>query len=74
MRAVAIIFILLSVSANFYYDNPSSLVLAMLSFPVLLWLLLTKRKRNLPPNAEPPVNHPKTTDISFDSMEEDKAR
>jgi len=44
MRAAAIIFILLSVTANFYFNNLSSLVLAMFSFPVLIGLLLRKKK------------------------------
>jgi hypothetical protein len=53
MRVVAIVFILLSVGANFYYNNITSLVLAMFSFPVLIWLLVKKKKRAMPGTTVP---------------------
>jgi Flp pilus assembly protein TadB len=46
MRIAAIIFIILAVVANFFFNNLTVFVLAMFSFPVLLWLLLKKRKTN----------------------------
>ena len=45
MRIAAILFILATLVVNFMYNNFSSLVLATLSFPVLLWLLLRRKKR-----------------------------
>lgn len=44
MRIAAIVYIIITVVANFFIDNLTVLLLAMLSFPVLLWLLLKKRK------------------------------
>jgi hypothetical protein len=72
MRVAAIIFILLSVTVNFYYNNPSSLVLAMFSFPVLLWLLLSKRKPKGGFKVDMPRNKQETTDTSFDKIEEER--
>ena len=72
MRAVAIIFILLSVGANFYFNNLSSLVLAMFSFPVLVWLLVRKRKPKVKTEVDAPRNNPKTSDVTLDQIEEDK--
>lgn len=45
MRTAAILFIVLALVANFYFNNLTSLVVAMVSFPVLLWVLLKKKKR-----------------------------
>ncbi|HEY0041185.1 MAG TPA: hypothetical protein VGB71_11010 [Flavisolibacter sp.] len=45
MRIAAILFIVVTLTINFVYNNLSSLVLAMFSFPVLLWLLRRKKKR-----------------------------
>ena len=45
MRIIAILFIVLSVAANFFFNNMASLLMAMFSFPVLLWVLLKKRKK-----------------------------
>jgi len=45
MRIAAIIFITLSLVANFYYNNLTSLVAAMFSFPVLIWVLVKRRKK-----------------------------
>ena len=72
MRVAAIIFILLSLATNFYFDNPSSLVLAMFSFPVLVWLLLKKRKPKADPKTDTFRDKPETNDIPFDSMEEER--
>jgi hypothetical protein len=47
MRVVAILFIVASVTANFIYNQLTTLVLAMFSFPVLLWLLLKKKKKRV---------------------------
>ena len=44
MRVVAILYIILSVGANFFVGSIQTFVLAAFSFPVLLWLLLRKRK------------------------------
>ena len=44
MRIAAIIFIILSVVANFIFNTLPVFMLAMFSFPVLLWLLLKKKK------------------------------
>jgi len=44
MRIAAIVFILLALIANFIFNNLTVFVLAMFSFPVLLWLLLKKHK------------------------------
>ena len=74
MRAVAVIFILLSIGANFYYNNLSSLVLAMFSFPVIVWLLVKKRKPKLKPEADNYRKDSETSDMTFDQMERDKAR
>jgi 4-hydroxybenzoate polyprenyltransferase len=63
MRIAAVIFILLSVGANFYFNNLTSLVVAMFSFPVLLWLLLKRRKRVWKANPDPTLHHPEKTDL-----------
>ena len=47
MRIAAIVFIVLAVIANFVFDNLTIFVLAMFSFPVLLWVLLTKKKQRV---------------------------
>jgi len=46
MRIAAVLYILLSVGANFFIGNRLTFLLAALSFPVLVWLLLSKRQRN----------------------------
>lgn len=46
MRIGAIIFIIVAVVANFIFNNLTVFVLAMFSFPVLLWVLLKKKKTN----------------------------
>ncbi|RYF78765.1 MAG: hypothetical protein EON98_15355 [Chitinophagaceae bacterium] len=48
MRIAALIFIILAVGANFYFNNLTSLVVAMFSFPVLVWVLLRRRRKTLP--------------------------
>lgn len=45
MRIAAVLYVLLSVGANFFIGNRLTFALAALSFPVLVWLLLRKRKR-----------------------------
>lgn len=72
MRVAAILFILLSVSANFYFNNPSSLVLAMFSFPLLVMLLLKKRKQKAGVKFNAPQSQTETADTSFDRMEEER--
>jgi hypothetical protein len=47
MRVVAILFIVASVTANFIYNQLTTLVLAMFYFPVLIWLLLKKKKKRV---------------------------
>lgn len=44
MRIAAIIYIVASIAVNFLVDNFTVFILAMLSFPVLVWLLLKKKK------------------------------
>lgn len=48
MRITAVIFIVLAIGANFYFNNLTSLVVAMLSFPLLLVVLLKRKRRKLP--------------------------
>ncbi|HUC80734.1 MAG TPA: hypothetical protein VMR70_07435 [Flavisolibacter sp.] len=58
MRVVAILFVVLTLVANFVFNNITSLVVAILSFPVFLWALLKKKKRrNPPPPVSQPANH-----------------
>ena len=45
MRIAAVLYILLSVGANFFIGNRLTFLLAALSFPVLVWLLLRKRQQ-----------------------------
>jgi hypothetical protein len=45
MRVVAVLYIVLSLCANFWVGSLSTFVLATFSFPFLLWLLLRKRKK-----------------------------
>jgi hypothetical protein len=47
MRVAAIIYIVLSLGANVIFDSLTVLLFAMFSFPLLLWLLLTKKKKTL---------------------------
>lgn len=47
MRIAAIVYIILSLTANFIFDNLTVLVLAMLSFPLLLYVLLKKQSRQM---------------------------
>jgi len=47
MRIAAIVFIVLAVIANFIFDNLTIFVLAMFSFPALLWVLLKKKKQRV---------------------------
>ena len=58
MRIAAILFIVVTLTINFVYNNLSSLVLAMFSFPVLLWLLRRKKKRKTNIGNTAPVNAP----------------
>lgn len=44
MRIAGVIYIILSLAANFIIGSTETLVLAFLSFPLTIWLLLTKRK------------------------------
>lgn len=54
MRVAAILFIVLTIVANFIFNNITSLVVAMFAFPVLLWVLLKRKKRTgHPPPAVP---------------------
>jgi hypothetical protein len=55
MRIITIVFILLSLTANFIFDSLPVLLLSMLSLPLLLWLLLTKKKKTLS-NLKPDVH------------------
>lgn len=48
MRVAAIVYILLSLLANFWYGNLTTFVLAAFSFPLLVWLLVRKRKTATP--------------------------
>jgi|GEM_PF-4417171 len=48
MRITAVIFIVLAIGANFYFNNLTSLVVAMLSFPLLLVVLLKRKRRKVP--------------------------
>lgn len=45
MRIAAIVYITLSLLANFYYGNLTTFVLAAVSFPLLVWLLARRRKK-----------------------------
>jgi chromate transport protein ChrA len=61
MRVVAILFIVVTLVANFYFNNITSLVVAMFAFPVLVGLLLRKRKRH----QKPTKVHPEKTSDDF---------
>jgi len=53
MRMAAIVYIVISVVANFIIDHFTVFVLAMFSFPVLIWLLLRREKsKNQKPVAD----------------------
>lgn len=45
MRVAAIVYIVLSTLVNFEIGNPGTFVLAALSFPLLVWLLVSKKKK-----------------------------
>ena len=45
MRIAAILYIVVSITANFFIGSLSTFALAALSFPVLLWLLVRKKKK-----------------------------
>lgn len=62
MRIAAILFILVSLGINFVYNNFSTLMLAMFSFPVLVVLLLRKKKRKSDHRKIPQTNQPEKTD------------
>ena len=65
MRITAVVFIVLAIAANFYFNNLTSLVVAMLSFPLLLVVLLKRKRRRLPPQKPSPLPQEKvTTDLN----------
>lgn len=47
MRIAAVVYIVLSLTANFIVDSFFVFLLAVVSFPLSVWLLLTKRKKPL---------------------------
>jgi hypothetical protein len=54
MRIAAIMYILVSVTINFMLGSTLSLLLALPSFPLVVWLLTTgKKKMRKPFNDEP---------------------
>ena len=60
MRIAAIVYIVASITANFFIGSLSSFALAALSFPLLLWLLIRKKKKSDATAAQPsgtPVNN-----------------
>jgi hypothetical protein len=46
VRIAATIYIILAIAANFVFDNPTSFALAILSYPALVWVLLSRKKRS----------------------------
>lgn len=44
MRTVSIVYIILSLALNFIYNSLTTLLLAFLSFPLLLLLIRRKKK------------------------------
>lgn len=58
MRIVAILYVVLSVSANFFYGNLTTFVLAAFSFPLLVWLLVRKQKKARVNAKETELNSP----------------